>query len=414
MLRNIATNPFIGMPGTDGYLLINEMYLQICQVVPEDSYKVAFNTAIQRPIPVAFMSAISQIDTITSQNINIHFRTATYKPDFVFVIFKDITGLHQGATSTSQRNGTLNSNADIKDLQVSLNGEFYPVLTQDAHWGTDYRSTGINRFYEQFRQCCMKFSGECSMSYKQFRDLYPIFAFDLTAQTNKIRNTNVVFDIVGTRNSMTPTTMNMYTIVIYEKYFEASYLNNMINLKSSVPHMEDIQRQMQALQSQLSTMGSGFARVQDLFFLKMSCSMPETLRGSNVLQLEHMIKALGIPYYKGYYSKDELKNIEPSENECLLINLQDSTDGNGTHHLAVWKRGNDLRYFDSYGCPIPQEILDYYPQGPQEFKYYRTLDNVYPDKLIQKLNSDICGELCVLFLFLSSNYDYQTTIKNML
>ena len=134
-----------------------------------------------------------------------------------------------------------------------------------------------------------------------------------------------------------------------------------------------------------------------------------SLRGSNVLQLENMIKALGIPYYKGYYSKNELKSIaKPSENECLLINLQDSTDGNGTHHLAVWKRGNDLRYFDSYGCPIPQEILGYY--SPQEskplcnpcnkFKYYRTLDNVYSDKLIQKLKSDICGELCVFFYHL--------------
>ena len=124
-------------------------------------------------------------------------------------------------------------------------------------------------------------------------------------------------------------------------------------------------------------------------------------RGSNVIQLEHMIKQLGIPNYKGYYSKDELKNYaKPSENECLLINLQDSTDGNGTHHLAVWKRGTDLRYFDSYGCPIPQEILDY--ARPLKFKYYRALDNRYPDKLIQKLNSDICGELCVLFLFLSS------------
>ena len=147
-------------------------------------------------------------------------------------------------------------------------------------------------------------------------------------------------------------------------------------------------------------------------------------RGSNVFQLEYLISKLNckdlaskaIPY-RGYFSKNDLVNIFPNEKECLLVNLQNSTEGNGTHHLALWKNGNDVRYFDSYGCPIPKEIEDYYTRGlSQNFhiQYYRSLDNKFPDKLIQKLGSDICGELCVLFLFLCPKYTYEEIITSLI
>ncbi len=110
--------------------------------------------------------------------------------------------------------------------------------------------------------------------------------------------------------------------------------------------------------------------------------------GSNSLQLEYMIKYLNIGNYKGYYSKNELINLTPVKRECLLVNLENN-DKAGTHHLALWKNGNDVRYFDSYGCPIPKEIEDYYKNF--HIKYYRSFDSVYPDNLIQKLGSDICG-----------------------
>ncbi len=83
-------------------------------------------------------------------------------------------------------------------------------------------------------------------------------------------------------------------------------------------------------------------------------------RGTTSDQLEKLISIFKIKNYKGYYSKDELKNLTPAKKESILINLQSRADGNGTHHLAVWKNGKDVRYFDSYGCPIPLEIKNYY------------------------------------------------------
>jgi hypothetical protein len=118
---------------------------------------------------------------------------------------------------------------------------------------------------------------------------------------------------------------------------------------------------------------------------------------STNIQLEHMIKVLKIKHYRGYYSKDELFKIKPIKQECLLVNLQDHNYP-GSHHLALWKNGEDVRYFDSYGCPIPKEIEEYYSN--HHVQYFRSNDNKFPDKILQPLGSNICGELCVLFLFL--------------
>ena len=154
LTRTTNTNVFIGAPGTDGYFMINELYLQVCEIVPEDNYRVEFNNAIQRPIPVAFMSPVVQNDTINGLNISVLFRTSVYKPDFVFVIFKP-----DPTNQPSQTNGTLNINADVKELQILLNGELYPTLTQDCRWGgssgsTSSQSVGVSKFYDQFQEVC--------------------------------------------------------------------------------------------------------------------------------------------------------------------------------------------------------------------------------------------------------------------
>ena len=228
LLRDTTASPFLGVPGTDGFLQINEAYLQIAQIVPEDEFKVEFNRAIDSPIEMGFLTPLINQFTITSQTINQIVPTGSYKPDYVFIIFKDQT------QNSSQVNASLNCNADVQNLQVNLGGQLYPLLPQDAKWniqgdGVHYTS----KFYEQYRECCTKLTGECSMTKKQWRELYPIFAFDLTAQQTKVRNQATQVVITGIRNSNTPTNVIMYVVVLYEKYFEAKYLRNEISPKSS-------------------------------------------------------------------------------------------------------------------------------------------------------------------------------------
>src|SRR3977135_3209914 len=105
-------------------------------------------------------------------------------------------------------------------------------------------------------------------------------------------------------------------------------------------------------------------------------------------ELNKMAKDLNIKNYKKCFMSDELKNMKPDENECFILNFEDS-NSNGSHWSGVWKNGETKIFFDSFGTNPPQELVDYLGHG--------ILCSTFQ---IQKINSNICGELCLLILFL--------------
>ena len=69
-----------------------------------------------------------------------------------------------------------------------------------------------------------------------------------------------------------------------------------------------------------------------------------------------------------------------------IINLDDST-GPGTHWVALISDISDKAiYFDSFGLPLPQEILDVHDEW------------CYNDSQFQDERSVLCGYCCLYFL----------------
>ena len=74
----------------------------------------------------------------------------------------------------------------------------------------------------------------------------------------------------------------------------------------------------------------------------------------------------------------------PSWKECGIINFESSLDGNGSHWACYWKKGNNKIFFDSFGTNVPDELVNYLGPG--------ILSSTFQ---IQKINTDICGELFI-------------------
>lgn len=88
--------------------------------------------------------------------------------------------------------------------------------------------------------------------------------------------------------------------------------------------------------------------------------------------------------YKGCYSKDQLKELQTG---FYIINLQSSTDGNGTHWCCLYVVNPVYScWFDSFGFYPPEDIEDL-------LKNYD-----YNDKDIQNINSSACGYYCIAFI----------------
>src|SRR5437773_7966818 len=104
--------------------------------------------------------------------------------------------------------------------------------------------------------------------------------------------------------------------------------------------------------------------------------------------LIQMAKDLDIKHFRGCFMRNELPS-HPKENECGILNFQSSEDGNGTHWSCYWKEGESKIFFDSFATNPPDELVKYLGSG--------ILSSTFQ---IQNINSDICGELCILVLYL--------------
>ena len=91
--------------------------------------------------------------------------------------------------------------------------------------------------------------------------------------------------------------------------------------------------------------------------------------------------------------RDELNKTTQRNNECLVINI-DHSSNEGTHWTCLFMRKGVSYYFDPYGFEPPLEVIEYC----KEPRYYSSFS-------IQKINEVICGHYCIYVLYKLSNGD---------
>ena len=86
--------------------------------------------------------------------------------------------------------------------------------------------------------------------------------------------------------------------------------------------------------------------------------------------------------------KDKLDKTKRSN---LIINLESSKDGQGTHWTALINDNDKWFFFDSFGGYPSKEVVSYVKQfNPKQFGYNNFI--------IQNLKSEMCGWFCIALL----------------
>ena len=104
-------------------------------------------------------------------------------------------------------------------------------------------------------------------------------------------------------------------------------------------------------------------------------------------QIIEKCKKLKIKNFKGVFMRDELKSKNADRDECMVINI-DHSSNEGTHWTCLFIRNGVSFYFDSYGFEPTLEVKDYC----KGCRFYSS----FP---IQKLNQVICGHYCIYVLY---------------
>ena len=116
------------------------------------------------------------------------------------------------------------------------------------------------------------------------------------------------------------------------------------------------------------------------------------------LDLEELAKHYELPLIE-VTMKDELGN--KLKNGNYIVNLQSSTQGNGTHWTALKVFNKNTVFFDSFGVWPSEEIKTFVKTRPNTKLGFST-------KEIQDFKSDNCGYFCLAFLLF-----LQQSKKNM-
>ena len=191
--RENDTGIFFGTGGSDAKLEIRKLELWIPNIQPSLDIEAALTKRLNtnKDIKVNFLKRNTFTTTVINQVHSWQIANVTNVPRFLFVAFKP-TGLNSAFdvnnslfTGYQAAGEGVGSTVKITDLQVKLNQARYPLdpMIQDPEHFNVFES------YNAYSEICKVFGNNPQLNPMDFRNLYPIYCFDLSAQDeNLIKN----------------------------------------------------------------------------------------------------------------------------------------------------------------------------------------------------------------------------------
>ena len=170
-----AADTSMRLGNTDNTGLMN-IQLVIEVVLPSPEMLIQLEDQIRSPVAIHFLQRTCEMKT-PNQEINYEISETQFSnPQFVIVVAKNSTA------DTPQRNSSLCLNADMSEIKVSVDGRDYPNISQFGNFNANCYSM----FYNKFKEVCSSFNNDNPISPQDYKNLYSIFATDLTAQAEKL------------------------------------------------------------------------------------------------------------------------------------------------------------------------------------------------------------------------------------
>jgi len=134
-------------------------------------------------------------------------------------------------------------------------------------------------------------------------------------------------------------------------------------------------------------------------------------KGLTNFELIDYAKKLNIKTFRGVFMRDKLPS-KPLYEECGIVNLNTSKEA-GSHWVCYYKKGSKRLFFDSFGQITPIEIQRYLKTHAE---FERNISVIQRNtNIIQKLNTHICGHLCLYVLrkLSDNNLQYQQVLNTL-
>ncbi len=169
-----------------GFVTLTEVNWVMPRIFPSDTYKYKLYKTIESKAAINVGFRMRQCDTISlpqssSFTWRLSVRSAPERPRFVLI------GLQTGKYGNQEQNAALFDHCNVKNMHVVLNSDRYPVDDYNA----DFTMQRVARFYKDAADFIPKYSGvfnaQCNIDPQQYISLYPLFVFDVSKQSERLK-----------------------------------------------------------------------------------------------------------------------------------------------------------------------------------------------------------------------------------
>ena len=202
------------------------------EVILDDELKAVVNKRFQmtpeKPLIISFLRRKCESKKFDTDTCDFSF-TKFSCPRYVFVAAKRF---YDGDHSAVTDNYTLYCHADIKEVIVTIDDKQYPDKSQDIKFTRNQYSA----LYHSFLDACKALGGECAITSKEYKELFPICAIGCSNQPPKLIGsvTNLGISIVRNEvpddntNLMNPKDITYFVFMLDEALYSFDVINKQV------------------------------------------------------------------------------------------------------------------------------------------------------------------------------------------
>ena len=195
-------------------------------VIPSDAYRLQLDKIIEKKekIPVGYRMLQCDNTQVPENQKTFTWRLGVKSsPDIPRFI---IIGFQSGKNNNQEQNPAIFDHLYVRNIYVILNAKRYP----DTDYDNDFRKKQFSRIYGDAALFRKKFFNmdelvsNCGINPTEFRSLYPLYVFDVSKQSEKLKTSvsdihiKAFFDNVPGANNPPANTM-AYAVIISDRLF---------------------------------------------------------------------------------------------------------------------------------------------------------------------------------------------------
>ncbi|XP_065662440.1 uncharacterized protein LOC136084965 [Hydra vulgaris] len=212
---------------------LNKISLFMPNLIPADKEKYELCDEIKRKVTIPVSFKMRQCDTTTVQqstsfNWQLTVKTSPENPRYNIVGFQT-----NRANGDQTVNASIFDHCDLKNMYIMLkNNDMYPAVD----YNLSFPNQQISRIYREASVFKEKFYGmneliaNSNISPSDYRDLYPLFVFDDSKQSERSKSSTIQVQIRATFNTAVPANTQAYALVLSDRIMELQSDGNKLNV----------------------------------------------------------------------------------------------------------------------------------------------------------------------------------------